>query len=94
LLGGLVVPLFDATLHQKSPYYLLSRWIYHLPWTCAAKQWTWAGVCRIVIDVLQLGFVDFFNKFRRRRRAREDSMDSGASLHESSLGVSTTGARW
>ena len=29
---------------------------------CAVKRWTFAGFFRIAIDVLQLAFVDFFNK--------------------------------
>ena len=31
---------------------------------CAVKRWTFAGFFRIAIDVLQLAFVDFFNKFK------------------------------
>ena len=33
---------------------------------CAVKRWTFAGFFRIAIDVLQLAFVDFFNKCARR----------------------------
>lgn len=69
LLGGLVVPTTAAALHERSPYYLLAKAIDELDWTCDAKRWCFAGVLRIVIDVVQLAVVDFFNKFRTGRRA-------------------------
>ena len=71
LLGGLVVPAAAALAGQSSPYYLLAQAIYKLRWSCDAKRWTFAGVLRIVIDVLQLAFVDACNKFRRRRQEQE-----------------------
>jgi len=64
LLGGLVVPACAALLGESSPYYLLAEWIYYLPISCAAKRWTFAGVFRVLIDLLQLAVVDFFNKFK------------------------------
>ena len=35
----------------------------------ARRSWTFAGVFRIMIDVLQLAFVDMFNKFRHKMGA-------------------------
>lgn len=66
LLGGLCVPLLALTWGDASPYYCLARAIHLLPWSCDAKRWCFAGVLRVVVDVLQLAFVDFFNRFRRR----------------------------
>uniref|UniRef100_A0A6U5LZA2 Uncharacterized protein n=1 Tax=Calcidiscus leptoporus TaxID=127549 RepID=A0A6U5LZA2_9EUKA len=66
LLGGLFVPLVKLLAADSSPYLLMARWIYELPWTCSLKRWTFAGLFRIVIDVVQLALVDWFNKFRRR----------------------------
>ena len=40
---------------------------------CAVKRWTFAGFFRIAIDVLQLAFVDFFNKCARRPPAARRS---------------------
>ena len=64
LLGGLVVPACAAALGDASPYHQLAAAINALDWSCDAKRWTFAGVLRIVIDVLQLAVVDFFNKFK------------------------------
>ena len=69
LLGGLVVPTVAMLLGDHSPYYLMASWIYALPMSCAAKRWTFAGVFRILIDILQLAIVDFFNKFHAGRAA-------------------------
>uniref|UniRef100_A0A7S0LIA8 Uncharacterized protein n=1 Tax=Coccolithus braarudii TaxID=221442 RepID=A0A7S0LIA8_9EUKA len=66
LLGGLLVPLLGYAAGDSSPYYQIAGWIYRLPWSCALKRWTFAGVFRIIVDVLQLFVVDTFNKFRRR----------------------------
>ena len=41
---------------------------------CAVKRWTFAGFFRIAIDVLQLAFVDFFNKCAPRPPARGASL--------------------
>ena len=68
LLGGMVVPAFAMALGHSSPYYVLARAIHRLGWSCDAKRWTFAGVLRLVIDVLQLALVDWFNKFHRPRR--------------------------
>ena len=66
ILGGLVVPTLAHFYGESSPYFRLAGWIYHLPMTCAAKRWTFAGFFRIAIDLLQLAFVDALNKYRRR----------------------------
>mmetsp|Transcript_56738 Transcript_56738/g.93863 ORF Transcript_56738/g.93863 Transcript_56738/m.93863 type:complete len:261 (+) Transcript_56738:97-879(+) len=68
LLGGLVVPLVARLFGDHSPYFVLARAIHNLKWSCAAKRWTFAGVFRIVIDLIQLAVVDFFNKFSSGRR--------------------------
>ena len=54
LLGGMVVPAFHYAFGDMSPYYLFAGWIYDLPYSCAAKRWTFAGFFRIAIDVLQV----------------------------------------
>ena len=50
----MVVPAFHYALGDMSPYYLFAGWIYDLPYSCAAKRWTFAGFFRIAIDVLQV----------------------------------------
>ena len=64
LLGGLGVPAAAALFHDSSPYFLLARSIHTLDWSCDTKRWVFAGILRIVIDILQLAAVDWFNKFR------------------------------
>lgn len=74
VVGGLVVPFCHTMLGEASPYYKFAAWIYSLHFDvfgvpaegiCAVKRWTFAGFFRIAIDVLQLAFVDFFNKFKK-----------------------------
>lgn len=77
LLGGLVVPAAAAAFGEASPYYLLAQSIHSLSWSCDAKRWTFAGVLRIAIDVLQLAVVDWFNKYHARRPSRPLSANDG-----------------
>ena len=64
--GGLVLPAVELVLGHRSPFHGIARAIYALRWSCAAKRLFFAGLLRILIDVLQIAVVDFFNKFRKR----------------------------
>ena len=75
-LGGLIVPLCEYYLDDNSPFYLLAEGIYNLDMTCVQKQWLFAGFLRVVIDILQLAFVDFFNKYVKRRPLIEGQVSS------------------
>jgi len=65
-LGGQMVPLASYLFGDASPFHRLANAIDTLQWSCAAKRWTFAGILRIAVDLLQLFFVDWFNKFRKR----------------------------
>ena len=60
----------------------MAGWVYALPWSCDAKRWVFTGVMRIVVDLVQLAFVDFFNK----ARARLDSARGTTPLHTIAAG--------
>ncbi len=65
-LGGLFIPLCYKLFNTSSPFYLLAEWVYNLDMSCDAKQWLFAGILRLVIDFLQILFVDFCNKYTKK----------------------------
>eukprot|EP01006_Ploeotia_vitrea_P024460 TRINITY_DN57270_c0_g1_i1.p1 TRINITY_DN57270_c0_g1~~TRINITY_DN57270_c0_g1_i1.p1 ORF type:complete len:446 (+),score=41.66 TRINITY_DN57270_c0_g1_i1:40-1377(+) len=72
--GGEMLPLFETLFENADPFRLMSGGIYDLNWTCAAKRVLFAGLGRIVIDVIQIAVVDFFNKFvkgGKKKKAKE-----------------------
>ena len=71
LIGGLVVPIVNYYLQESSIYYLIAQWIYELEWSCATKRWFFVGFLRVLIDILQIALVDFFNKFRKKDQLPE-----------------------
>eukprot|EP01062_Namystynia_karyoxenos_P039101 TRINITY_DN28442_c0_g1_i1.p2 TRINITY_DN28442_c0_g1~~TRINITY_DN28442_c0_g1_i1.p2 ORF type:complete len:289 (+),score=103.26 TRINITY_DN28442_c0_g1_i1:61-867(+) len=68
VVGGFAVPLFSAVLGSGSPFERLAKAIFRLSWSCPVKQWVFAGALRILVDLLQLAFVDFFNKYTGQAR--------------------------
>ena len=67
LLGGLFIPFVYYIMETSSPFYLMTQWIYNLPWSCATKQWVFVGFFRLIIDVIQIAFVDYFNKYNKKQ---------------------------
>eukprot|EP00906_Rhabdomonas_costata_P013886 RCo019906 len=79
LLGGLVLPGFELAMGERSPFHELAEWIYLLPWECGSKRFVFAGFLRVLIDLVQIAVVDFFNKFvqlARRGHSRFNSEDA------------------
>lgn len=64
MFAGLIVPFVNHHLGTHSPFYMIALWIYELEWSCDTKRWVFVGAFRIVIDLLQIAFVDYFNKSR------------------------------
>ena len=64
VLAGAVVPFCFRMFHYNSPFYIIAQWIYELEWSCDTKRYVFAGLMRVVIDLIQIAFVDYWNKAR------------------------------
>ena len=64
VIAGAVVPFCFRMLHYNSPFYIIAQWIYELEWSCDNKRYIFAGLMRILIDFVQIAFVDYWNKAR------------------------------
>ena len=63
ILSGVVMVVVAQVLGNYDPALIIAELIHHWDVPCATKQLVIAGALRVVLDVVQIGFIDVFNHF-------------------------------